>query len=79
MRLGPSSRTVVAPQVPTPLVGVANADALPPTTPAEIVRQLLPVVLRLRLDYGLEIRLHDDLLEFFSCVFDTARLRRPDT
>jgi hypothetical protein len=74
------SRAVAAPQVKASLVGVTNPNPLPPAAPAEIVGQLLPVVPRLRLDYGLEIRLHDVLLvACFPCDFDIALLRRPGT
>jgi hypothetical protein len=73
------SRAVATPQVPAPLVGGADAHPLAPAGPAEVIRQLLPVVPRLRLDYGLEVRLHGVLLVFFSCDLDIALLRRPGT
>ena len=56
-----------------------NPGELKPAGPAEVVRQLLPVVPRLRLDHGLEVRLHGVLLVCLSCEFDTALLRRPGT
>ena len=74
------SRAVATPQVEASLVSVANPNPLPSAAPAEIVRQLLPVVPRLRLDHGLEVRLHFVLLlAFLSRDFDTALLRRPGT
>ena len=74
------SRAVATPQVPAPLVDGADAHPLAPAGPAEIVGQLLPVVPRLRLDYGLEVRLHGVLLvACFPCEFDIALLRRPGT